>query len=441
MNRIATILLVLAATGLAVFVGTTHRWRFSTERVIQPGTALFDFDPDDITGISIKNGDQSFRIQRSDDGWHLTKGLEDSASPEAVAALIQTALETPVLDRIDASEIRDDKNLSGYGVLKSSLQIDFKGDKPPSLLIGKTSPDGTRQYVSFENSKTVYLIPKDIVRLLTLPIENYRDRRILPLDPAQIERIVFRRGNSTLELQRDGDGWKILRPLSAPADAAAVDDLLSKIHALRLENFQLENKPSSSGDSRLDPSAEVQFSTNSGTSPYVIQIANPTADSPATVRLEGRKMSGTIPTEATSLFSPDIETLRDSALLRINLDLVDVIRVDRNGAQRNITRTRDGWSEESENVQNITKTLALAKVTERLPATPSEIQKSGLDTPQSSITFISVLSENTPEATAGEHVVAGLKIGTPLPDGRLPVLVDGTPEIRLVPADLFNSLP
>ncbi|MFM8716212.1 MAG: DUF4340 domain-containing protein, partial [Spartobacteria bacterium] len=192
MNRIATILLLLAATGLAVFVGTTHRWRFSTERVIQPGTALFDFDPDDITGISIKNGDQSFRIQRSEDGWRLTKGLDDSASPEAVGALIQAALQTPVLDRIDASEIRDDKNLSGYGVLKSSLQIDFKGDKPPSLLIGKTSPDGSRQYVSFENSKTVYLIPKDIVRLLTLPIENYRDRRILPLDPAQIERVVFR---------------------------------------------------------------------------------------------------------------------------------------------------------------------------------------------------------------------------------------------------------
>ena len=67
MSRIATLLLVLAATGLVVFVGTTHRWRFSTERVIQPGSALFQFDPEEITGISIKNGDQSFRIQRSED--------------------------------------------------------------------------------------------------------------------------------------------------------------------------------------------------------------------------------------------------------------------------------------------------------------------------------------------------------------------------------------
>ncbi|MFM8764381.1 MAG: DUF4340 domain-containing protein, partial [Spartobacteria bacterium] len=124
-----------------------------------------------------------------------------------------------------------------------------------------------------------------------------------------------------------------------------------------------------------------------------------------------------------------------------NLDLVDVIRVDRHGVQGNITRTRDGWSEDSEKVQNIAKTLALAKVTERLPATPTELQKTGLEKPQASISFLSVLSENTPEATAGEHVVTGLKIGTPLPDGRLPILVDGTPEIRLVPADLLNSLP
>lgn len=441
MNRTATILLVLLATGLAVFVGTTHRWRFSTERVIQPGTALFDFDPNDITGIAIKNGDQSFRIQRSDDGWHLTRGLEDSASPEAVQALIQTALETPVLDRIDASEIRDDKNLSGYGVLKSSLQIDFKGDTPPSLLIGKTSPDGMRQYVSFENSKTVYLIPKDIVRLLTLPTENYRDRRILPIDPAQVERIVFRRGISTLELQREGDGWKILRPLNAPADAAAVENLLSKIHALRLKALQVDNKTSPSADSRLDPAAEVQFFTNSGDSPCAIQIAPAASDGSVEVRLEARKMNGTMNPEAASVFSPDLETLRDTALLRINLDLVDVIRVERNGARRDITRTGDGWSDDSDSVANIAKSLAGTKVSSRLPATPSELEKNGLDKPQTSIRFLSVLSENTPEATAGEYVVAAFKVGLPLTDGRLPILVEGTPEIRLVPADLLNSLP
>ena len=441
MNRVTTILLVLTAIGLAVFVGTTHRWRFSTERGIQPGTALFQFDPDEISGISIKNGDQSFRIQRSDDGWRLTKGLEDSASPEAVNALMQTALETLVLDRIDATEIRDDKNLSGYGVLKSSLQIDFKGDKPPSLLIGKTSPDGTRQYVSFQNSKTVFLIPKDIVRLITLPIEKYRDQRLLPIDPAQIERIVFQKGNSSLELQREATGWKILRPLNAPADDSAVHDLLSKIHALRLESFQSENQPESTSDLRLDSSAEAQFFTSAREAPYSIRIAPREAAGSATVHLDPRKISGTVSSDATKLFSPDIETLRDTSLLRINLDLVDVIRVESNGLKRDITRTREGWSDNAQNVPDIAKTLAQTKVSARLPATPSEIKNCGLDSPAKHISFLSVLSENTPESSAGEHLTASLAIGTPLADGRLPVLVQGTPEIRLVPASLLELLP
>lgn len=441
MSRTATILLVLAAVGLAIFVGTTHRWRFSTERTIQPGSALFQFEPEDIVGIRIKNGDQSFRIQRSEDGWRLTKALEDAASPEAVDALLRTVLETPVLDRIDASEIRDEKNLSVYGVLKSSLQIDFKGDKAPSLLIGKTSPDGSRQYVSFENSNTVYLVPKNITRLITLPIENFRDRRLLPIDQTQIERAIFSKGNSQLELQRDASGWKIVRPLNAPADDSAVEDLLSKINALRLESFEPEGKAKSVEDARLDALAEVQFFTGGEEKPYSIRLASPSESASATVHLDSRKISGTVSSNATALFAPDLESLRDTALLRINLDLVDIIRVEADSSKRDITRTREGWSDNSGIVADIAKTLALCKVGARIPATPSEITKCGLDAPIKRVSFLSVLSENTPEAIAGEYVIARLSIGADTPDGSVPVLVEGTPEIRLVPSELLKSLP
>ena len=326
-------------------------------------------------------------------------------------------------------------------MLKSSLQIDFKGDKPPSLLIGKTSPDGTRQYVSFENSKTIYLIPKDIVRLITLPIEKYRDQRLLPIDPAQVERIVFRKGNSSLELQRDASGWKILRPLKTPADDSAVGDLLSKIHALKLETFQTENKPDSVGDSHHDSSVEAQFFTSASEAPYAIRIEPREEDGIATAHLDARKISGTVSANATKLLSPDIETLRDTSLLRINLDLVDVIRIENDGSKRDITRTREGWSENAQRIQDIARTLNGTKVTARLPATPSEIKNCGLDGPTKRISFLSVLSENTPESNAGEHLVASLTIGTPLADGRLPILVEGTPEIRLVPASVLELLP
>jgi hypothetical protein len=37
--------------------------------------------------------------------------MDDIASPEAVEALMRAALQTPVLDRIDDDEIRDEKSL------------------------------------------------------------------------------------------------------------------------------------------------------------------------------------------------------------------------------------------------------------------------------------------------------------------------------------------
>lgn len=441
MNRTATILLLFVAIALAVFVGTTQRWRFSPERVIQPGTALFQFEPDEISFIRIKNGDQSFRIQKNDGGWRLVQGIEDNASPEAVNALIKAALETVVLDRIDASELRDDKSLSAFGVLKSSLQIDFKGDKPPSLLIGKTSPDGTRQYVSFENSRTVYLIPKDMVHLITMPVENYRDRRLLGIDPAQVDRMVFSKGQSTLELARNASGWQIIRPLNAAADDSAVESLLAKISALRIQSFQLESKSEPSDPPRIDTGAEARFFTTGEDTPAIVRLDPPSANGSVAAHLDSRKIAGTVSANASALFSPDIDSLRDKSLLRLNLDFVDLIRVDTGGTQKEIHRTPEGWSDSSPEVPNISKTLAAAKVIARLPATPTELQKYGLVAPSRRITFYSVLSENTPETSAGTHPVASISIGTIQPDGRLPVLVDGTPEIRFVSETDLQSLP
>ncbi|MEI8294120.1 MAG: DUF4340 domain-containing protein [bacterium] len=438
MNRFSTILLLLLATGLAIFVGTTHRWRFSPERTLKPGSPLFQFDPDDISSISFKNGDQSFRIQRKGEDWNLTRGMEDTASPEAVEALMRTALETTVLDRIDDDEIRDEKSLASYGLLKSSLQIDFKGDAPPSLLIGKTSPDGTRQYVAFENSKTVYLISSELVRLMTQPIEKFRDRRLLPISTRQIERVVFRKRHTALELQRNAGGWEILRPLKTPADDSAVEELLSKIESLRLDDFQAGINTDAATDSSQSNPVEAQFFTHADEASYLIHL---TVAHGVTAHLEPRKISGTVTANATELLTPRLEKLRDGALLRINPDYVDVIRIEAAGNRREITRTREGWSQESPKVRDLSKNLALIKVAKRLPATPTEIQKCGLDAPQRRITFLAKLSENTPEATAGEQTVASLAIGKPLEDGSLPAIVEGTSEIRLVPGDLLEVLP
>ncbi|MFM8981531.1 MAG: hypothetical protein ACKOLA_01255, partial [Spartobacteria bacterium] len=75
------------------------------------------------------------------------------------------------------------------------------------------------------------------------------------------------------------------------------------------------------------------------------------------------------------------------------------------------------------------------------PATPGELAAASLTPPPSRLEFLSVLSENTPEALAGEHPVLSLAIGPPQADGTIPVHIEGTPEIAFVPASFLNRLP
>jgi len=229
--------------------------------------------------------------------------------------------------------------------------------------------------------------------------------------------------------------------LQAKADDAAVEALLSKIQSLRLENFQLPDKSETSTETQLASIKSVHFFPTDGGAAYSIELTTPSPAGYVSAHLKPRNISGALSANASVLLTPDIESLRDPALLRINLDMVDVIRTETNGSQQDITRNRERWSTDSTNVRNLSKTLAETKVTGRLPATPSELSKCGLETPIKHITLLAVQSENTPESAAGKYTVAAIAIGKPMDDGRLPVLVEGTPEIRLVPADLLEKLP
>lgn len=438
MSRIATIFLLLLAIGLAVFVGTTERWRSSPERTIQPGSPLFDFDPEDIPHIRITNGDQSFRIKREEGGWILETTTPDTANPEAVAAIFKTALSTPVLDRIDPSEIQDKQNLATYGVLKSTLQLDFKGDRPLSLLFGKVGADGNRTYVAFEKSNAVYLIPNDLAKLIAMPSDNFRDRRLVPIDPDRVRRIEIVRGSTTLELENKGRGWQIIKPLDAMANNEAVTALLQKWSDLRLASIDQSNKKNEASTSPVDQLSEIRFFSENLLEPSIISIGKPSPDGFFPVRLQHRNISGSAPPALAELITIDLDQLRDRTLARLNPDLVDLIRWNDGGTKTEIRRHEGRWSGAIEKFFQI---LAATKSSRYAPATPAELAAASLTPPPSRLEFLSVLSENTPEALAGEHPVLSLAIGTPQADSTIPVHIEGTPEIAFVPASFLNHLP
>jgi hypothetical protein len=438
MSRATTIFLVLLAIGLAVFVGTTERWRSSPEQTIQPGSPLFNFDPEEIAYIRITNGDQSYSINRKENGWVLETQNSDDANPEAVAAIFKTALTTPVLDMIEPSEIQDQQTLATFGVLKSTLQLDFKGDRPRSLLFGKVSADGNRTYVSFEKSNSVYLIPNDLAKLIAMPSDNFRDRRLAVIDPDRVRRIEIQMGTTALELENKGRGWRIIKPLDAPANNKAIAALLQKWSALRLASIDQFNKTTDSSPDPFEPISEIRLFSENSPDPSIISVGKPSPDGFVPVRIQPRNIGGSAPPTLAELSAINLDQLRDRSLARLNPDLVDLIRWHDGGSKTEIRRNEGGWSGPAEKffqILSATETLRYA------PATPAALASAGLHKPSSRLEFLSVLSENTPEAIAGEHSVLSLDIGYLQPDGTLPIHIIGSPEVAFVPAAFLNNLP
>ncbi len=443
MSRAATVFLLLAAVAAVVFVVIFVPLDKGGGKPV--GAPLFDFDPDDISRIQITNGDGVVELRRTEDGWMIGPEPKDRASVEAVRRVIETAQRTPIFDRIDAGEIGDRDKLSIYGLKKSRVQFDFKGDRDLPLLVGKDAADEGRVYVRFENSRDIYLVPDDLFTVILSSPQDFRDRMPVRLRPDRVDRIVIKRPAGEIELKREARGWQIVKPLSARADDAAVEGLLGKLVRTRIEGFEKDADPGAMGFS--EPSAEVQLFGEGDRVPESIQLGADASSETVYARLEPRGVTVRLPSALREMLGMDLTTLRDTSLARINLDLVDMIRVTTPGTNFTLRRKgEEGWvigekRASTAAVQRMVDALALLKSAAFEPATVEVLKKTGLDHPAFSVEFFSVVSENTPEAAAGEQLVTGLKFGQKQENGLLPVLDSGSPEVNFVPDKILEAIP
>lgn len=442
MSRASTIFLLLSALVVGILVAVLVPLKKSGGKPV--GGALFEFDPDDINLIKITNGEEVFELRRTDEGWFTGPLQIDRASVDAIRRLMESARSTPILDRIDAGEIGDRDELSAYGLKRSRVQFDFRGDKDLPLLIGKDAVDETRAYVRFEDSQHIYLIPDELVTLIQSPPQDFRDRMPLRVRPDRVDRIVIRRTAGEIELKREARGWQLIKPLAAPASAPAVEAFLDKVLRMRVEGFEADTNPGVMG--LAEPVAEVQLYGEGESLPETIKVGTPSPQGGVFVRLEPRGVTARLPDAISKVLALDLASLRDHSLARINPDLVDMIRVTTPAGSFQLRRRGDGWvigeKPASEAVvQRMLEALAESKSTGFEPATPDVLKKSGLAQPALGVDFFSVVSENTPETMAGEQLVTGLKFGKPLESGLVPALVTGSPEISFVPQKILEAIP
>jgi hypothetical protein len=140
------------------------------------------------------------------------------------------------------------------------------------------------------------------------------------------------------------------------------------------------------------------------------------------------------------------EQLRDRRLLPLNLDTVDVIRIERgDDTLATWRRSGEGWSREgsesivsapvvAKNVSGITNSV----VSTYTAATSAALDQASLGANAIVVYFDATISENTPEAAAGRQPVSRLKIGA-MDSASAQIQVNDAPEVCAVPSGAIRQ--
>ena|GEM_PF-590037 len=442
-SRWGTILLLLLAGSVAAALYFFEPGLQSLRPASAKRTRLIEIDPMELKGLRITSGSEFVELTRQADGWSVGPAPEDRADAGRVGELLMTIADLTIHDTIPAAEIRSEKDLKRFGLSNPRNHVETVGSDPVKMSFGKEAVGEGRIYAQVAGDNSVYVVPNPMEDTTLLSKQGLRDRRLTRYGATRIDKLIVRRANGELEIQRTPKGWDLIRPLRAAADTETVSDLLNGLLGAEIQSFTSDSKSTPPGPDQTDCTEVVFFPDDVGEPERLWLREDTDADgNPVTmVNYPARASTFVLDAGYARLASVTPGQVRSRKLLHLNLDTVDMIRVEDGGAtvalwrRENALWKRDetGETTSSDEVSATVSRLLNESVAEYQPATQDALQNAQIHDGGLAVFFDAIASENTPEAVAGRHPVSQLKIGAVETQGTF-AQVNQDPEICRIPS-------
>src|SRR3954470_15170866 len=424
MKTKTTVLLLIVAIAVAVYIKFYESKRPNTEEAKRQAGNVVNFERDNLEGIVIQNGDDRIELKKQDQKWRIEAPFKDQADRATVDSLINDLDGWQKFDSIPANEIAKNKNLlDEYGLSKGKLKLKLLGkNAPPEISFGNDAALQGKMYVRAGDNGDVVIAAQSVRNDIAKKPEDFRDKKLTDLTTAQVMRALVRTTAGEMELEKKADHWEIVKPLRARGDDQKINDLLAQITTAQIQQFVAEDR----GDLRpyglAEPRGSVTLFSVDDKTGQTLQIGGvPEKEKEQVyVRFTARNAVYTLPKKIEEILALKPADLRDRHLVRIDTNILDRITIDAAGRGKTVLARKDeNWTIASRNnqpansseVNRMLDLLKVEQVTKFVDDVASDLPKYGLDKPQLQVTFSSFASENTPESTAGEHPFATIAFG------------------------------
>jgi hypothetical protein len=128
------------------------------------------------------------------------------------------------------------------------------GDTLDQLIVGERGPGYTGAYVRRPGQDDVYLIRGELPTAVDKMLEDWRDKRIVRIEPDSVSEVRVERQRGGYTLRKADDGWRIG---SAAADTGAVRRMLDQWRDLHAAGFATPQQEDSTDFRRPDRKVTV----------------------------------------------------------------------------------------------------------------------------------------------------------------------------------------
>ena len=329
------VLLAVAAAALAAaFFGIAKKDEAKEAKKAEE-EKLYAFAPAKVKAIAVEAKGEATALARSGDGWRIESPVKAGAERATVDALVDRIAELRRKSTIAPAP--DGAALARYGLEKPRAKVTLTLDdgKSESLALGDENAfDGTA-FVRTTGG-AIELVPGEVKWSVERSTFDLREKRLLPFEDKDLQRISIVAPKLSYELAREGDAWRLAAPARERADEATVSRVLSALRGLRATAFS----PARGGESARgleEPRWTVKLVSTAGTRTLRIGEApragkGDAGPRPLHARLDGADEVATLPEDAGKDLDQDLFALRDKAVLRFDREKVAAVKLTQDGS-------------------------------------------------------------------------------------------------------------
>ncbi len=255
-------------------------------------------EPAAVRGVDLELPAGRTVLVAQDDHWQMELPFPGPANWAAVSIFLERVQSLRAEDFIDEAAAP-----AAYGLERPRGTITLhlaEGTPPAQLLIGNQSPSGDMTFVQSAEQPFVAVVRTADAEALLQGAAEYWDTTLLKLLPTErASTLEIHRDKERIALTADDSGhWQMSKPVSAPADTAAVTGLLAALRELRAQRIVSLDRTVPKNYAKADGLISVELTTTVPPSEPSTPSEQPEQAAPeaetTTYRLHAVKQEGSV---------------------------------------------------------------------------------------------------------------------------------------------------